>query len=135
MNLKYKKIKTQTIFTLFIFLFNLANFTFAQTNKIDEKTKPLISSQKNKSVRILEKPKAAYPKSDTGTVCIQGNVRLKVQFLETGEIGEIQVVSGLPYGATENAIEAAKKIKFLPAVKDGKPITSAKIVTYNFAIY
>jgi len=92
-------------------------------------------TQKNKSVKVLKKPEAAYPKSDTGTVCIQGTVILRVQFMATGEIGEVQVVLGLPYGATENATEAAKKIKFEPAFKDGKPITSVKLVTYSFTIY
>jgi outer membrane biosynthesis protein TonB len=63
---------------------------------------------------------------------MSGVVRLKVTFLETGETGEISVISRLPYGATENAIEAAKKIKFQPAIKYGKPITVSKIIEYRF---
>lgn len=87
-------------------------------------------------VKILYKPRAAYPQPfDGGTVCMQGTVTLRVQFLETGKIGEIKVISGLPYGANENAIEAAKKIKFEPAIKNGKPITTVKIVLFTFTIY
>jgi hypothetical protein len=42
MNLLYKKVKTQIIFLLFLFLFGLANFTFAQANKTDEKAEAVI---------------------------------------------------------------------------------------------
>ena len=84
-------------------------------------------------VKILEKPRAAYPKN--GTVCFQGIVRLKVAFLSTGEIGTITPVTQLPHGATENAIAAAKRIKFLPAMKDGKPVTKTFTVDFSFTIY
>jgi TonB family protein len=86
----------------------------------------------NSPLVILSQPKAPYPNPETGTVCISGVVRLKVKFLESGKIGEIVTVSGLPFGATENAIEAAKKIKFKPAIKDGKPITVSKTLEYRF---
>ncbi|HQU83948.1 MAG TPA: TonB family protein [Pyrinomonadaceae bacterium] len=87
-------------------------------------------------VKILYKPRAPYPQSfDGGTVCIQGTVTLKVQFLDTGKIGEIKVISGLPYGANENAIEAAKKMGFEPAIKDGKTVTSVKVVQFPITIY
>lgn len=98
----------------------------------DEKAAANIDS----SVKILYKPRADYPQPfDGGTVCIQGVVTLRVQFLETGEIGEIKVISGLPYGATENAIEAAKRMKFEPAMKDGKAVTVTKSVQFSFTIY
>ena len=42
MNSLNKKIKTQTALTLFLFLFGLANFTFAQTNKFDEKAEAVL---------------------------------------------------------------------------------------------
>ena len=63
---------------------------------------------------ILHKPKAKYPVPEFGTVCIRGTVILRVQFLAGGLIGDIKVIKGLPYGATDNAIQAAKHIRFLP---------------------
>ena len=86
-------------------------------------------------IKILYKPQTAYPSQDKGSVCIQGTVSLRVQFLESGKIGEISVVSGLPQGATETSIEAAKGIKFEPATKDGKPITLTRVIQFNFSIY
>lgn len=94
-----------------------------------------VSDLINEPVKILEKPKPAYPTSNTGTVCIQGTVTLRVQFLAFGIIGKIIPVSTLPYGATENAIEAAKRIRFRPAVKNGLPITVTKLVQFSFTIY
>lgn len=122
------------LFLITLILF-LCSAVLAQDNKPNEKNKSPVSAQKDKPVKMLKNPEAAYPKSDTGTVCVQGTVTLKIQFLATGEIGEVQAVSGLPYGITENAIEAAKKIKFEAAVKGGKKITSVKTVIYNFTLY
>jgi len=41
----------------------------------------------------------------------------------------------LPNGLTEQAIAAARQIKFVPATRDGQPITVTKIIEYNFSIY
>lgn len=92
------------------------------------------SQQFSAPVEILDKPRAAYRTLNRGTFCIQGKVVLKVQFLESGKIGTIFVISRLPY-VTPNAIEAAKKIKFIPAIKDGKPVTTFKAVAYEFGLF
>lgn len=103
-----------------------------QTTSDSIKTK---SSQFDTPLKILSKPRAAYPNQDKSAVCIQGKVVLRVTFFDSGEIGRISVISGLGYGATDNAIAAAKKIKFEPAMKDGKPVTVTKPVEYSFTIY
>jgi TonB family protein len=87
----------------------------------------------NSPLKIISRPNAPYPTDEGGSVCINGIVRLKVTFLETGQIGAIRIISSLPYGATENAAEAARKIEFQPAMKDGKPITVSKVVEYRFS--
>jgi len=86
-------------------------------------------------LKIMVVPKPKYPRSDTGTVCIQGAVTLRVQFRYNGTIGKISTIKGLPYGATENAIEAAKMIQFLPEIKDGFYVTVSKPVSFRFSIY
>ncbi|MGI8638918.1 MAG: energy transducer TonB [Pyrinomonadaceae bacterium] len=80
----------------------------------------------------MDRPGAEYA---DGSVCVQGTVRLRVEFLASGEIGKISPVSFLPYGLTENAIEAAKRIRFEPEIKNGKPITKFKVIEYSFNIY
>ncbi len=65
---------------------------------------------------------------------ITGTVVLRIVFLASGEVGNIRVVAGLPYGLTERAIEAARKIKFTPAMLDGRAIDKEKQVEFNFAL-
>ncbi|MER3430211.1 MAG: hypothetical protein C4324_04050, partial [Blastocatellia bacterium] len=66
---------------------------------------------------------------------IQGSVTLRVTFLANGTIGPISVIKGLPYGLTEQAIAAAREIKFEPEMVNGVPRTTTRPVTYNFTIY
>ncbi|MBA3334235.1 MAG: energy transducer TonB [Acidobacteria bacterium] len=86
------------------------------------------------SVKIISKPKALY--SDPARQNqVQGTVRLRVTFSANGQIAGISAVSGLPYGLTEQAIAAARAIKFEPAKKNGVPISVTKQVEYNFTMY
>jgi TonB family protein len=62
-------------------------------------------------------------------------VVLRVTFGANGQIGAISVISGLPEGLTEEAIEAAKKIKFKPARRGGVPYSVTKPVEYELWIY
>jgi len=39
-----------------------------------------------------------------------------------GSVKQVRVVSGLPYGLNDRAIEAARETKFKPAMKDGQPV-------------
>ena len=86
----------------------------------------------NADLKILSKPNAPYP---IGTICVQGTVRLKVEFLKTGKIGKIVPVTRLPHGLTESAIKAAGKIRFRPKRVAGKNATVVDTVVYTFSIY
>ena len=81
--------------------------------------------------RLLTKPEPSYTK-DARKNDISGTVVLIVVFAKTGEVQNIRVVEGLPYGLTEAAIEAAKRIKFTPAMKEGKPVSMWMQLEYNF---
>jgi TonB family protein len=66
---------------------------------------------------------------------ITGTIVLKCVFAANGTITNIRVVQGLPYGLTEKAVEAARKIKFVPATKDGKNVSMWMQLEYNFNLY
>ncbi|MFY9555774.1 MAG: energy transducer TonB [Blastocatellia bacterium] len=66
---------------------------------------------------------------------IQGVVTLRILVDETGSPTRISVIQGLPYGLSERAIEAARRIKFKPAMKDGKPVSFWIVLQMNFSIY
>ena len=85
-------------------------------------------------IKFISKPKASYT-DQARTNQIQGTVRLRVTFTASGQIGSISPVSGLPYGLTEQAIAAARQIRFEPAKRNGIPIPTTAVVEYNFNIY
>ncbi|HUF05143.1 MAG TPA: energy transducer TonB [Aridibacter sp.] len=105
------------------------------TYSFDPKSESILESEPDREITILDKPRAAYPRTEGGSVCIRGTVILRVTFFADGNVGSIKVVKGLPYGATENAVEAAKQIRFLPPTKNGVPHTLNKIIHFNFSIY
>ena len=82
-------------------------------------------------LKIKEKPKAEYTEN-ARRKCINGNVLLKVVIRSSVKVEDIEVIKGLPEGLSESAIEAARKIKFEPAEKDGQKVSVSAKVDYNF---
>jgi TonB family protein len=66
---------------------------------------------------------------------VSGSVILKMVFAADGSITNVQVAAGLPHGLTERAIEAVKKIRFIPAVKNGKFVATWMQLEYSFNLY
>jgi periplasmic protein TonB len=83
---------------------------------------------------ILYREKAKYTEEARQNK-IQGSVLLQVVFNVNGLITEIKVIRGLPDGLTEKAIEAAKKIRFNPAVKNGAPVSVRGTLDFAFNLY
>ena len=84
--------------------------------------------------RIILKPRAGYTEL-ARKENQQGTVRVRVTFLASGAIGSVAVVEGLPFGLTEQAIAAAKKMVFIPANKNGVNYSVIAQVEYKFLIY
>ncbi len=85
-------------------------------------------------IKFTAKPRAAY--TDKARYSgIQGTIRLLVGFAADGKVRHVLVLKPLGYGLNEEAVRAAFAIKFEPATRDGKPISLAAIVEYNFSIY
>ena len=80
---------------------------------------------------VNERPVYTEPARRNG---VQGTVTLKVHLLANGSVGPITVVNGLPDGLTEMAIDAAKRIVFLPKRVDGKPVSVVIKLEYGFRI-
>lgn len=83
---------------------------------------------------LVMKPEPAYTE-EARQNAITGTVVLKCVFSSTGDVVNIRTVSGLPHGLTERAIDAAQKIKFIPAVKDGRFVSMWMQLEYNFHLY
>jgi protein TonB len=84
--------------------------------------------------RILSKPEPVYTEEARQNQ-ITGTVVLSAVFSETGEVTNIQVIRGLSHGLNERAIEAAKRITFVPAESNGKKVSFQMTLEYNFNLY
>lgn len=85
-------------------------------------------------LKLLSKPLAAYTDNARGAG-VSGVVRLLVGFSADGTVKHILIVKPLGFGLNEQAVRAARAIKFEPATKDGKPVSVVKQVEYSFSVY
>jgi TonB family protein len=94
-----------------------------------------VVSPKEADVRaaVTAKPKPSYTK-EARRNGIQGFVVLKVLLSARGKISRVRVVKGLPAGLTENAIRAACKMEFKPAMKNGQTVSEWLTAEYVFRL-
>jgi len=84
--------------------------------------------------RVLSKPNPTYTNEARNNLT-SGTVVLRCIFGANGQVFGIRVVSGLPDGLTERAISAARQIRFIPATKNGYPVSMWMELEYNFSLY
>jgi Gram-negative bacterial TonB protein C-terminal len=61
-----------------------------------------------------------------------GLVEFFVSFSASGEVKVLSVRKRLPNGLTEEALKAAGRIQFKPALLDGKPVSQIILLRYSF---
>ena len=108
--------------------------TLARIIDTDDKEE-LVVSAKESDVRatISAKPKPSYTR-EARRNGVQGFVTLKVLLSARGKVARVRVVKGLPAGLTENAIRAACKIEFKPAMKSGRAVSQWVTAEYIFRL-
>lgn len=103
----------------------------------DRSTSPdpvYIGREVTTKARLISKPEPVY----TGTArreLVTGTVILRCVFAADGTVKHILVMQSLPYGLTDVSVAAARKIKFVPATLDGKPVSMFMQLEYNFNLY
>ncbi len=83
---------------------------------------------------IVARPEAVYTER-ARMDNIEGTVVLRGIFSSSGQVINLRVVSALPDGLTEGALEAARNLRFIPAVKNGKYVSQYVQIEYNFHLY
>lgn len=63
-----------------------------------------------------------------------GHVKVAVEFKQDSTVGFIFPFYTTSEKLIKGAVEAASKIRFEPAVKDGKPVTVVLVIEYSFQI-
>lgn len=64
-----------------------------------------------------------------------GTVRLRAVLSSDGHVRSIAAVKRLPDGLTEKAVVAARAIRFIPAIKDGRYVSQYVTLEYSFTLY
>ena len=103
----------------------------AKAHPADKSVTPMTQNQRP---TILYREKAKY--TEIASINrVNGTVALQVVFAVNGEMQDIRVIRGLPDGLTRKAIEAAQKIRFNPAIRNGEPVSVRGSLEFSFNIY
>ena len=92
------------------------------------------AAEVDQRARLLIEPEPQYTEEARRNQ-ISGTVKLRAIFSSSGEVVQIRALNTLPFGLTERAIAAARQIKFVPAMKNGHPVSVRMQLEYNFNLY
>lgn len=105
----------------------------SRTNDNSE-ARPFTGKEVALKAKVVTKPEPPYTEAARQNE-VTGTVVLRCVFSSSGAVTNLRAVSGLPYGLTENAIDAARQIRFIPAIKDGHFVSMWIQLEYNFNLY
>jgi len=85
------------------------------------------------AVEITYKPNPVYT-NEARQLRLEGEVLLEVMFGANGQLHVNRLVRGLGHGLDEAAIDAANKMRFKPALRNGQAVDSTAIVHVKFQL-
>jgi len=84
-------------------------------------------------VEVISKATPIYT-SEARELRIEGEVTLRVTFAASGKIEILEVLDRLGHGLDEAAIDAAKRIRFKPARREGRPVDHTAVLRIVFQL-
>lgn len=84
-----------------------------------------------KPARVLEAPAALYTEA-ARVETTKGEVRIRLVLAADGTVKNVFPIKSLRHGLTESAIQAARQIKFEPAIRNGQPASQFETFVYEF---
>jgi Gram-negative bacterial TonB protein C-terminal len=117
---------------LLLLLFTISVMAQHSESNSSEDTcaKPIYNRKEvSRPAKITSKPEPIIPE-EARAKQVKGRVILTAVLCRTSKVTDIVVVEGLPYGVTEKMIENAQHIKFIPAEKDGQPVSQEQRMEY-----
>lgn len=97
-------------------------------------TEAYTGRQVSTKARVIEKPEPSYTDPARAELVV-GTVVLRCVFGADGKVQHILIVQSLTHGLTEASIGALRKIKFNPAILDGRPVPVFMQLEYNYNLY
>jgi hypothetical protein len=98
----------------------------AATEKVftrEEVTKPAV---------IVSMPDPVYFNDSANSHDRAGTVKVSVVLSASGRVSDVQILEGLSQHQNFASLKAAWRIKFIPAIKDGVPVSQSFIASYGF---
>jgi len=102
--------------------------------EINDPNKVFTTRQVEQKARILARPEPMYTES-ARKFSVTGTVLLRAVFAKDGKVKNIRVIKRLPHGLTDVAVMAARRIRFIPAQIDARPVSQYIQIEYNFNLY
>jgi TonB family protein len=96
-------------------------------------THPAAAPARITPVEILDKPRPAYTE-EARRLAVEGEVLIEVLFEASGQTRVQRLVRGLGHGLDENALSAARQIRFRPARQDGAAVDALAVVHILFQL-
>lgn len=115
-----------TIYSLLFFFLFLQVTSFAQEEKLDKFPEPI------GGIEAMIK-NVVYPVS-AKEAGIQGKVLVKTIIDEKGNVVETEVIKGFDADCDKAAMDAIKKTKFTPGIKDNKPVKAEVTIPVMFKL-
>lgn len=112
----------------------LESLKFYLANKTGTPDQIYAGREVTTKARLISKPEPVYPRTARREM-VTGTVILRCVFAADGTVKHVLVLQSLPFGLTDVSVAAAKKIKFVPAMLDGKPVSMFMQLEYNFNLY
>jgi hypothetical protein len=104
---------------------------------VTQEKSPKISSRINKSFKpllIISNSGVPYTR-EASEKLLKGIIRLETTFAKSGQITKIIVRRTPDHDLIHNAVLTILRMKYLPALKNGKPISVVKKIDYEFTGY
>lgn len=95
---------------------------------------PLTGREVTQKARVLDKPEPTYTEA-ARKAGVTGTVVMRCVFGSDGQVRSLVMIRALGYGLTARAAQAARRIKFTPATKDGKQVSMWIELQYNFNLF
>ena len=84
-----------------------------------------------KRAKVIDLPAALYTEEARADK-VRGEVRLRLVLSNDGRVKNVFPIKALSHGLTESAMEAARQIKFQPAIRNGAPASQFATYVYEF---
>jgi TonB family protein len=104
---------------------------YSQPISSPEERKVFGASEMYQSAGIGDLPEAEYT-DEARASKTKGEVRLRLVLAADGTVKNVFPIKSLPHGLAEAAMTAARRIKFEPAIRKGKPASQFLTLVYEF---